>query len=455
MKTGKTVIFALVTAGSVAAWSIPEDPQMLLASIDLEVGEIINESYHFLRDREPEMTDNEYALYEQVLPMVFDQPEFALTLLETLLADEESESPAFAFALANVYFSSERYELAEKYYLDAVERFPEFMRCWSNLATLYYSQERYRDAIPAFVKAVELGNREAQTLGLLGYCLKYEGKPVAAEAAFQQAFAVDPLNSDWIEALYATYMDAGDYSRARLLAKQLVDLQPDELESWMYLVNASLAAGDRLDAIVALDIANGLGLTGIHETLLLGDLLAENQQVFDSIQVYEQVLKTDPSVGGFRILQYVGSLIARRDLDRAEEVLLRLENELVVATKMEWMKTRIQLEMERKQWSEVISFCEQVLATEPMDGEALFHIARAYRETEQLSKAEFFFEQSCRIEDFRFLSLVELANLAVKQNRLHEAIGWIHQAAEIEHRPELETYLIRVKALLDNPSASK
>lgn len=455
MKAGKKVVCALVVAGSMTAWSMPEDTQMMLASIDLDAGEIINESYHFLRDREPEMTDNEYALYEQVLPMVFDQPEFALTLLETLLADEEPESPAFAFALANVYFSSERFELAEKYYRDAVTRFPEFMRCWSNLATLYYSQERYRDAIPAFVKAVELGNREAQTLGLLGYCLKHEGKPVAAEAAFQQAFAVDPMNADWIEALYATYMDAGDYSRARMLAKQLVDLQPNELDSWMYLANAALAAGDRLDAIVALDIAKSLRLTGTNEMLLLGDLLAENQQVLDSIEIYEEVLKAGASVGGSRILQFASSLITRKDLDLAEEILMRLRNDLSGETQIEWMKTRIRLEMERRQWPEVISLCEQVLAKEPMDGEALFNIARVYRETEQWSRAEFYFEQSCQIDEFRFLSLVELANLAVKQGRLHEAMGRIHQANEIEYRPELEAYLIRVKALLDKPSEPK
>lgn len=36
---------------------------------------IINESYSFLKEREPEMTETEYALYEKVIPMISAQPD--------------------------------------------------------------------------------------------------------------------------------------------------------------------------------------------------------------------------------------------------------------------------------------------------------------------------------------------------------------------------------------------
>ena len=67
--------------------------------LDFNAKEYINGSYNFLLNREPEMTETEFALYEEVLPMVFDQPEVAITLLETMLADDDPESPAFSYVL--------------------------------------------------------------------------------------------------------------------------------------------------------------------------------------------------------------------------------------------------------------------------------------------------------------------------------------------------------------------
>ena len=50
----------------------------------LDPKRIINESSSFLKEREPEMTAEEYALYERVVTMLTTRPEFALKLLEAL-----------------------------------------------------------------------------------------------------------------------------------------------------------------------------------------------------------------------------------------------------------------------------------------------------------------------------------------------------------------------------------
>src|SRR6202522_3463570 len=62
---------------------------------------IINESSSFLKEREPEMTEEEYALYQKVVTMLASNPDFAVKLLEAMYTDKEPPSPAFQFILGN------------------------------------------------------------------------------------------------------------------------------------------------------------------------------------------------------------------------------------------------------------------------------------------------------------------------------------------------------------------
>ena len=67
---------------------------------------IINESNGFLKEREPEMTEEEYALYQKVVTMLSSNPEFALKLLEAMITDKEPPSPAFEFIMGNAYYAA-------------------------------------------------------------------------------------------------------------------------------------------------------------------------------------------------------------------------------------------------------------------------------------------------------------------------------------------------------------
>ena len=55
---------------------------------------IINDSYSFLKEREPEMTEEEDALYQRVVLLVPTQPDFAMQLLENMMNGDQPASPA-------------------------------------------------------------------------------------------------------------------------------------------------------------------------------------------------------------------------------------------------------------------------------------------------------------------------------------------------------------------------
>ena len=180
----------------------------------LDSKRIINQSYSFLKEREPEMTEEEDALYQRVVLLVPTQPDFAMQLLENMMNGDQPASPAFDFALANLYLNNGRRDDAETHYHAAIKKYPDFLRAWTNLGILYYMTQRYPDATAALSKAVSLGDHDAGTIGLLGYCLDREGDPVAAEMAYLQALSLAPENTDWLEGLIAIYQEGKQYARA-------------------------------------------------------------------------------------------------------------------------------------------------------------------------------------------------------------------------------------------------
>jgi DNA replication initiation complex subunit (GINS family) len=85
----------------------------------LDPKRIINDSNNFLKEREPEMTAEEYALYEKVVTSLSSNPEFALKLLEAMMGEKDQPSPAFEFILGNVYYSAGQTDKAEARYRSA------------------------------------------------------------------------------------------------------------------------------------------------------------------------------------------------------------------------------------------------------------------------------------------------------------------------------------------------
>lgn len=427
---------------------------------DFDSMAFINESYNFLKNREPEMTDSEYALYEQVVPMAIDRPQFALTLLESMIADDEPESPAFSYVLANVYYTENRIDQAEQYYRKAVEEYPDFLRAWINLGILYYSDDQFAKAIPCFTKAIHLGNGEAQIRGLLGYCLQMTHNPLAAEAAFVQALVGDPDNPDWIEALLGMYLESEQYSKAELMIKQLIRLDPENAENRHLYASVLLSQNRRIDAMTVLENGANLGILEEDDRYLLADLYAEHQLFPEAYETYKTAMVKYPETGRKRMLRYVRSLIGQGRHEEADGILHEFEPDLMDTEKVEYLITLSTLQIANQKWEGARETLEHVLELDPLNGEALFKLGKVHKQQDQIEFALFYFEQSRNLPEFKFLSSMELANIALADNQYQRGISLLENALDQEAHPELENYLIKIKSLVaqtkdDDPSSIK
>lgn len=426
-------------------------PVLLLGQIappELDMNRVINESYNFLKNREPDMTATEHALYVKIIPMVSENPEFALTLLENMMSDDESESAAFKFALGNVYMNSGRSVDGERYYRAAVEQYPDFLRAWMNLGIHFYSEDNFEEAVTCLTKSVELGNREAQTYGLLGYCLNQEGNPIAAEASYMQALTIAPAAHEWVEALLSLYLDTDQFVRSEAMLKQLLRLQPTKTESWQLYASVLTSQGREGEAIAVLDAALSLGVIGSEGTLLLGDLCFERSLYAEAVEAYGRVLNVSPALGTNRLLSVVTALIDEEQLDKAKEVLGSIDLlSLNTEEEIRYLQAAATLAVAQGSYGEAEDRFLQALDLDPLNGELLIQLANFYQGNGQFEKSAFAFEQALLDQSTAYRARLGLVKYNMDRRDFQRAANHLEAALRIEYSALLSEYLARIRTL--------
>lgn len=414
----------------------------------LDPKRIINESNSFLKAREPEMSAEEYALYEKVVTGLSSNPEFALKLLEAMMSEKEVPSPAFEFILGNVYYSAGQTDKAEVRYRSAVKRFPSFIRAWTNLGVLYYTSDKYAEAMPCFSTAVTLGDHDPTTFGLLGYCLERTGNLVAAEMSYMQALSGNPESIDWMEGLLRVYVQGKQFGRAESLVRSLIKLRPTKAEFWLAQANILLAQNRKLEAIVMLEASVGAGIAGSDELNLLGDLYAEQGFNPEAAGIYQKILAVTPDVGERKLLHFAQVLVAAEKLPQAEDVLGRLKADLTPAGRLIYLQTKSDLLATRKQWPEARKLLQELLQTAPLNGRALLSLGRTYAAEDDPIHAAFAFDSAYQISDSTYRASLELANIELKNRHYDKCVEYLQKALSIEKTDAVEDYLARVKTLV-------
>ncbi len=439
MKSQKIVLLVLLsaTAGGAARADEPK----------LDPKRIINESSSFLKEREPEMTEEEYALYQKVVTMLSTNPTFALKLLEAMMGDKDQPSPAFQFILGNAYYAAGMNDKSEVNYRGAVNRYPTFLRAWVNLGILYYSSGRFAEAVPCFSKAVELGDRDSTTFGLLGYSLQKQGDLVSAEMAYMQALSGDPGNVDWKEGLLGICIDGKQFTRAESLVKGLIKEKPSDSRYWITYANILISEGRKLEATVLLETASGTGVANVEELAMLGDLYAEQGLVPEAADIYTRVVKASPDVGGPKLLHYAAALISSGRLEDAGRVLAMVKPGDIGRGGIDLLQTRADLLAAQRKWPESRAQIEELLKLDPMNGRALVSLGRAYNAEEDVPRATLAFEAAYRIQASTYTASLELANIELKGRHYSKCVEYLQKALSIERTDSVQDFLVKVKTL--------
>lgn len=216
-------------------------------------------------DREASIAPDEYEMAEQLRELLdTGKKEEVLARLAEFYDIELSV--AMLALKAQIYFSLEEYDKAEKIYLSVLSRKPQLVRGHSDIAQLYMLTDRPSKARYHFAQAVSYGSNEASIHGQLGYLNLTQFGPYTAISEYQQALAIEPDNVQWQQGLLAALTQAKLFEGASSLLSEMLARDPDNIGLWLNRAALALEKNDTGSAIVGLEMAMLLGDKS-HNTL--------------------------------------------------------------------------------------------------------------------------------------------------------------------------------------------
>jgi tetratricopeptide (TPR) repeat protein len=399
---------------------------------------------------EPAVTAVEREQMEKkMLPLLGTNPEAARAALEELTTPESSA--LFDFTLGNLYFQEERLEEAVARYAAAIDKFPSFRRAHKNLGLIHVRTGRFADAIASLSRVIQLGGGEGLTYGLLGYAYGSTEQYLPAESAYRQALLLQPEVMDWKLGLTRSVLGQRKYGEAIALCEDLIARNPERSDYWLLQANAFIGLGRPLEAAQNYEVVRRMGKATPAMMNTLGDIYVNAEMLDLASRAYVQAHELDPQRNLEPGLQRVEVLAQRGALDQAQALLDRIEalagGPLEPAARSKALKLRSRITVAGGAGKESVEVLEQIVALDPLDGEALILLGQHYARVDEPERAIFYYERAESLSAFEAAAKVRRAQLLVGMARYPEAVPLLERAQELEPRDDVARYLEQVQRL--------
>jgi tetratricopeptide (TPR) repeat protein len=406
------------------------------------------DSYVAETEIEPSVTQRERERMLKVFDLISsDKMDEAARMLEK--ETSPASSAVFDFTLANIYFQQEKLEQAAVGYEQAVKKYPKFRRAWKNLGLIRVRNGEFEQAIPALTRVIGLGGSDALTFAQLGYAYLSVGNDLCAESAYRMAVLLDPATIDWKVGLATSILKQERYAEAVSLFDQLIQDDPNRADLWLYQANAYIGLKQPLKAAVNYELVDRLGASTVGSLNKLGDIYV-NQELFGTaVRSYIQALEKDPQGSIAHTLRVAKVLIYNGALAETKQLIDRIEAlrgaSLSEDDRKELLKLRAQIAVAEGAGEEQVKVLEEIVALDPLDGQALILLGQSCARSGDTEKAVFYYERAEGLEKFEADAKVRHAQLLVRQRKYAEALPLLRRAQELKHRDDVQKYLEQVE----------
>ncbi|MBF8280238.1 MAG: hypothetical protein HW383_11 [Candidatus Magasanikbacteria bacterium] len=152
---------------------------------------------------------------------------------------------------ADALRKEEKFEEAEKKYVEAIALAPKSVRAYKGLGKLYFETEKWPQAKETWEFVLKISTTEPLAYAYLGRIAKERGEWETAAKYFEQAVALDDsLIKRWLD-LADVYKTLGKMPEAVAAAKKAVVLEPANPLVLDNLAEISILSGDRKSAVAA------------------------------------------------------------------------------------------------------------------------------------------------------------------------------------------------------------
>jgi tetratricopeptide (TPR) repeat protein len=268
---------------------------------------------------------------------------------------------------------------------------------------------QFAKALPALTRVLELGGADAITYGLLGFAYASVDNHTASESAYRNAILLDPQTMDWKMGLARSFFKQSRFADAVALCDTLIANHPDQADLWLLQANAYIGLHQPLSAAENFEIVDRLGKSTVNSLNSLGDIYI-NEEIFDlAVHAYIRAMDKNPKQKPDRAIRAAQVLTARGASDEEARLL------------------------------------EQMVALDPLDGEALMLLGQHLSRSGDTEKAIFYYERAASLEPFEADAKVRHAQLLVKNGKYEEALPLLRRAQQIKPRDNIQDYLEQVE----------
>lgn len=442
-------------------------------------------SYGFLPEVEPKV-DQEEARVIAELAEILGQGRFKeaegrlLQFIENrknpVEGSEESKdvSAALLFTLGNLYYQNGRVADGEQAYKIAIKRFPEYRRAHKNLALLYARSDRLKDALPHLMKAIDLGENDHLTFGLLGHAMLSEDKALAAEAAFRQAYLMKPDEKDWKIGLAQALLAKEDWAQAAAMMQTLIDESPEDATMWLQQANCFIQMDQVMRAAENYEILRLKGLADESALNQLGDIYANQEQPLLALGAYLSAMKQSPEVKVSRSLRAAKYLLQLNAPREAARLISELRAKVGGAMEKDDQVTILLVESDIASADEDLDqasdLLSQALELSPADGDARVKLGQILlersskadgevdmNELKTEARTQFLIAVDDRDTEVAYQANLRFAQLLVKDQQYLKALPKLEEAVRLKSgsKQSIEQYLRRVQRAAESERARK
>ena len=421
------------------SWSNPEFVKRFLGS------------YGAMTDREPKVTTEEAAILQQVAPLMQNNDyQGAIAVVQAGITPESSA--ALEYTIGNLALQSGNYALAEQNYRAAIRKFPNFLRSYKNLGLTYVQQGKFMEARDMFVKALELGDSNGDTYGLVAYCYLNAGDMAKARDAYGVARVLNPGNKDWVVGYAQALIATAEYAKAISVFEELIAKEPSRADYYKQIANAYISLKDFESATRFLEIIRRMGKGDAPSLVLLGDLYINAGLLDLALNTYLEASDASGTITESRRLGIVRAFLRRQAYDQADKFLNHLESSgadaLSENTEAEILNLRAELAIAQGQKEDAIATLEKVTEIDPFNGRALLLLGGFYVDSDP-AKAIYYYELAQNIDSVAAEAYIEHGRLRVGMREYTKAIDLLEQAQSIEYKATVARYLDAVRRVMD------
>jgi tetratricopeptide (TPR) repeat protein len=400
---------------------------------------------------EPEITREESELFTELAPLFSDDPLLAIQQLQAAITPESSA--ALDYTLASLNLQQGNHAVAIRQYRNAIRKFPNFMRAYKNLGLAHLQIGEFAESIPLIVKAIELGDGDGNSYGLLGYAYLNTNRPQSALDAYRIATVLVPDNRDWRIGKAHSMSMVGNYREAAALLAELIEETPNQRSFWLSRANAFISMGEEKEAATQLEMLKRLALADAVSLRLLGDIYMNQGMPGLALPNYIAAIDRSDRLPLGTAVTIAETLSRFGALAEAKDYIAAIENQygdaIEDSVESRLLNLRAEIALAENQDAEAAEILEEVVRLDPVNGRALLLLADYHHRAGEFEEATFYYERVQNMPDFRVEALVQHARMRVAQRDYAKAVSLLSEAQRLQPRQAVENYLEAVRGALE------